>query len=99
MTDKYILVKVRDAEAYIAPRSFHTKLGKIRKAIHSTAEDHDISMADMVTHSLCMTADETRQVTDIFETAMARVKRDHQRRIAAEWKAYYEDPANDRRGR
>lgn len=91
MTDKYILVKVRAADERMTPRSANTNLGEIRKAMHEMAEDHGISMADMVTHTRFMTADETRRVTEIFETAMDRTKRAHARQIKEEWRRYYED--------
>lgn len=77
MTDKYILVKVRDAER----GGYNTNMGKMRKAIHLASDEHDISVADMVTHTRFMTADESRQVTEVFETAMDRGKREHARQI------------------
>lgn len=81
MTDKYVLVKVRDADSKMNPGSANTNLGKIRKAIHEKAKDNDISIADMVTHTRFMTADESERVTSIFETAMNRCKREHARQI------------------
>jgi len=97
MTDKYILVKVRDAETPVTPGSYTTKLGKMRKAIHLTSDIHDISVADMVTHSLSMTAEETEQVANIFDTAMERAKRDHKKRLEAEWEEYYANHPDGRR--
>ncbi len=88
MTDKYILVKVRDATSEMPPNVIvergqvflpTSNLAKVRKAIHKVSEEQFISVADMVTHSAFMTDHETEQVTRIFETAMARVKRGHRK--------------------
>lgn len=61
----------------MTPGSVNTNLGKMRKAIHLASAENDISVADMVTHTRFMTSDESRRVTEIFETAMNRGKREH----------------------
>jgi hypothetical protein len=84
--EKYIIVKVRDADAEFPSSPYKdlvtgkwhiplTNLGKIRKAIHTVAEEHFISEADMVTHTWFMTKAESDAIARIFETAMSRAKR------------------------
>lgn len=84
--DKYIIVKVRDADAEFPSQPYKdlttgkwvipsTNVGKIRKAIHTVAREQFISEADMVTHTAFMTPSESDMVARIFETAMARAKR------------------------
>lgn len=91
MTDKYIVVKVRDADARLTPGSANTNLGSIRKAIHERAEARGNSIADMVTHTGFMTEEESADIARIFEGAMNRAKHNHKKKIQAEWIAYYEN--------
>lgn len=83
--DKYIIVKVRNAEAkwppyphwdverkrYMMPFEAHARM---RQAIHAAYKTEAVNGADMVTHSPWMTKDESETVKRIFETAMARAK-------------------------
>lgn len=75
--EQYILVKVRDSDG----GGYNSNMGIIRRAIHEKAKNNDISVADMVTHTRFMTADESDRVTEVFETAMNRAKRAHARQI------------------
>ena len=88
--EQYIIVKVRDSQVEWPPYpyrgedgKYHTpssNLGKVRKAIHKVSKDEHISLADMVTHTMFMTQAESDKVKEIFETAMSRGKREHERR-------------------
>jgi hypothetical protein len=83
--EKYIIVKVRDANAEFPSQPYKdlvtgkwsiplTNLGKIRKAIHAVCAEQFISAADLVTHASYMTQDETEAVARIFNRAMERAK-------------------------
>ena len=83
--EKYIIVRVRDAEDEFPSQPYkdletgkwvipNTNVGKIRRAIHATSKEQFISAADMITHTRFMTAQESAEVARIFETAMARAK-------------------------
>lgn len=82
--EQYIIVKVRDAKACIPDKPViyngsievwpHSNLAKIRRAIHDTAEEQFISVADLVTHTVFMTKEESDTVSRIFNQAMARAK-------------------------
>jgi hypothetical protein len=83
MTDKYILVKVRDATSEMPPNVVvargkvimpTTPIAHVRKAIHKVAEDQFLSIADMVTHTRFMTQEESDTVARVFEKAMKRAK-------------------------
>lgn len=84
MTDKYIVVKVRDADERMAAGSYITNLGAMRKALHERSEERGNSIADMVTHTRFMTEEESADITRIFETAMSRNKEMHKKKL---WKA------------
>lgn len=83
MTDRYILVKVREPNAAFPGKAVvvngtvimpHTNFAKIRKAIHEKSEEQFISVADICSHSMFMTDAETQQLEDIFNRVMARCK-------------------------
>lgn len=69
--NKYILVRVLDGSTVAR---YSTDLAVIRKAIHQASEEYDIPVSDMVTHSLCMTDQESDIVSKVFEGALNRVK-------------------------
>lgn len=71
--DKYIIVKVRDAGA--SNGKFQTNLGLMRKAIHQASQEHDISTADMVTHTAFFPPEDSAKVQAIFETNMDKAKK------------------------
>jgi hypothetical protein len=83
MTEKYIIVKVRDADSAMPPSPVvvggrvvlpTTPVSHIRRAIHKVTEDQFLSAADMVTHTRFMTREESDTVARVFEKAMRRAK-------------------------
>ena len=88
MTEKYIIVKVRDADREIPTRAVaergkvvipSTSVGHLRKAIHAKAAEQFISEADIVTHTQYMSQEDSDTVARIFERAMKRAKEGHER--------------------
>lgn len=85
MSDKYIIVKVENAETKWPPyphwdverkqyRMPFTAHARMRQAIHAAYVDEGVDGGDMVTHTPWMTEQESETVKRIFETAMARAK-------------------------
>lgn len=71
--DKYIIVKVRDADGRNG--RFNSNMGAMRKAIHQASRDLDISTADMVTHTPLFPDEDSTKVATIFETNMEKAKK------------------------
>ena len=83
VADRYILVKVRDASATFPEKPVvfedglvypESNFAKIRKAIHAKSKEQFISVADICSHSVYMTENETQQLENIFNQVMARAK-------------------------
>lgn len=83
--DKYIVVKVEDADRNAAfpdiEKPWRTNLGMVRKAIHDVAEGSGMHIADMPTHTphadyhpAYFTKKESEDIARIFEAAMARAR-------------------------
>ena len=81
--EQYIIVKVRDAKACFPEKTIvhngtviipHSNLAKVRRAIHDVCEEQFISAADIVSHSIFMTKEETETINRIFNDAMGRAK-------------------------
>lgn len=81
--DKYIVVRVKDAERNSlfpeVENPARTNMGVIRTAIHDAGKDRGISIADIPTHARAdhpafFTAEESNDIAMIFETALRRAK-------------------------
>jgi hypothetical protein len=70
--DKYILVKIKDAGL---SRRYVTGVGKVRKAIHTVAEEEGINVADIVSPSFSVTDEESKALEKIFTDVMDRAKK------------------------
>lgn len=82
--DKYIVVKVKDAERNSlfpeVENPARTNMGVVRAAIHDVGKDRGIGIADIPTHArfdhhpAFFTAEESNDIAMIFETALRRAK-------------------------
>jgi hypothetical protein len=88
MSDKYIIVRVRDTESEMPPNVVvergkvvlpKSPLVHVRGAIHKVAEEQFLGVADMVTHTRFMREQDSEAVRKIFEDSMRRMKEGHER--------------------